>query len=73
MYNLTNKRIAKEGLTLIELLITIAVIAIVAAISIPVIANVLESSRDNAAAAMETEINNFTEKYSEAGGYTYNS
>ena len=34
-----------KGLTLIELLITIAVIAIVAAISVPVITNVIGDSR----------------------------
>jgi prepilin-type N-terminal cleavage/methylation domain-containing protein len=49
-----NKRSREtEGLTLIELLVTIAVIAIVAAISVPVISNVVGSARTNAAGAME--------------------
>jgi uncharacterized repeat protein (TIGR02543 family)/prepilin-type N-terminal cleavage/methylation domain-containing protein len=60
-----------KGLTLIELLVTIAVIAIVAAISIPVITNVIDSSRDNATSSMEAQVQNFIERYSEAGQVLY--
>lgn len=49
----------EEGLTLIELLITIAVIAIVAAISVPVITNVVGSANANAAAQTASDINDF--------------
>jgi prepilin-type N-terminal cleavage/methylation domain-containing protein len=61
----------EEGLTLIELLITIAVIAIVAAISVPVITNVVSSSRDNAAASMAVQANAFIDKYEKSGQVTY--
>jgi prepilin-type N-terminal cleavage/methylation domain-containing protein len=61
----------EEGLTLIELLITIAVIAIVAAISVPVISNVVGSSRDSAADAMTVNAQTFSEKYHESGTLSY--
>jgi type IV pilus assembly protein PilA len=61
----------EEGLTLIELLITIAVIAIVAAISVPVISNVVDSSRTNAAKAMTANAQAFSEKYNESGALSY--
>jgi prepilin-type N-terminal cleavage/methylation domain-containing protein len=62
----------EKGLTLIELLITIAVIAIVAAISIPVITNVIDSSRTSSAGSMEAQVNAFIEKYSQSGEVTFN-
>jgi prepilin-type N-terminal cleavage/methylation domain-containing protein len=62
----------EKGLTLIELLITIAVIAIVAAISIPVITNVIESSRASSAGSMEAQVNAFIEKYAASGAVTFN-
>ena len=63
----------EEGLTLIELLITIAVIAIVAAISVPVISNVVGSSRTNAATSMQEQANSFIDKYLDSGQVTYDS
>jgi prepilin-type N-terminal cleavage/methylation domain-containing protein len=67
-----NKRSREtEGLTLIELLITIAVIAIVAAISVPVISNVVGSARTNAAASMQEQVNTFIDKYLDSGQVTY--
>jgi prepilin-type N-terminal cleavage/methylation domain-containing protein len=57
----------EEGLTLIELLITIAVIAIVAAISVPVISNVVGSSNDNSKEAMQSQVDAFEKKYKESG------
>jgi prepilin-type N-terminal cleavage/methylation domain-containing protein len=60
-----------KGLTLIELLVTIAVIAIVAAISVPVITNVIQSSGDNSASAMEMQIDTFVEKYAASGDISY--
>jgi prepilin-type N-terminal cleavage/methylation domain-containing protein len=57
----------EEGLTLIELLITIAVIAIVAAISIPVITNVIDSSRTSSAASMQAQVDAFADRYTDAG------
>jgi prepilin-type N-terminal cleavage/methylation domain-containing protein len=61
-----------KGLTLIELLITIAVIAIVEAISVPVITNVIGDSRTNSASAMQEQVNSFIEKYTESGEVSYN-
>lgn len=61
-----------KGLTLIELLITIAVIAIVAAISVPVITNVIDSSRTNSASAMEAQINSFIAEHTQAGEVAFN-
>jgi uncharacterized repeat protein (TIGR02543 family)/prepilin-type N-terminal cleavage/methylation domain-containing protein len=71
MYNL-GKRKTERGLTLLELLVTIAVIAIVAAISVPIISNVVGSSRVNAAFAMEDQVNAFIDKYEKTGVVTYN-
>ena len=62
----------EEGLTLIELLITIAVLAIVAAIAVPTITNVVSNTSDRAAASMTEQVKSFVEKYDgAAGGYTY--
>ena len=61
----------EEGLTLIELLITIAVIAIVAAISVPVITNVINDSADNSAAAMQEQVQQFVSEGADAGTVTY--
>jgi prepilin-type N-terminal cleavage/methylation domain-containing protein len=61
----------EEGLTLIELLITIAVIAIVAAISIPVITNVIESSRISSAASMQAQVDAFVDRYTDSGELSY--
>jgi prepilin-type N-terminal cleavage/methylation domain-containing protein len=71
MFIMNKQNRGKEGLTLIELLVTIAVIAIVAAISVPVITNVISSSRDNAAGSMEEQVNSFIDKYLNAGQVTY--
>ena len=57
----------EEGLTLIELLITIAVLAIVAAIAVPVITNVVASSNTNAAAQTASDINSFVDAGNKAG------
>jgi prepilin-type N-terminal cleavage/methylation domain-containing protein len=62
----------EKGLTLIELLITIAVIAIVAAISIPVITNVIDSARTSSAGSMEAQVNAFIEQYAASGKVTFN-
>jgi prepilin-type N-terminal cleavage/methylation domain-containing protein len=71
---ITHKRNrGKEGLTLIELLVTIAVIAIVAAISVPVISNVVGSARTNAVSSMQEQANTFIDKYLDSGQVTYNS
>jgi prepilin-type N-terminal cleavage/methylation domain-containing protein len=61
----------EKGLTLIELLITIAVIAIVAAISIPVITNVIESSRVSSAGSMEAQVNAFIDRYNDSGAVIF--
>ena len=63
----------EEGLTLIELLITIAVIAIVAAISVPVVSNVIEASNDNALAAMNEQVDQFYAEGEESGSVTLNN
>lgn len=65
------KKMGKKGLTLIELLVTIAVLAVVAAIAVPVVGNVINNANEQAVAQTETDIANFTEKYSKSGGYTY--
>jgi prepilin-type N-terminal cleavage/methylation domain-containing protein len=71
MFIINKRNRDKEGLTLIELLVTIAVIAIVAAISVPVISNVVGSSRDNAAAVMQKQVDSFVAKYDKAGKAQY--
>jgi prepilin-type N-terminal cleavage/methylation domain-containing protein len=62
-----------KGLTLIELLITIAVIAIVAAISVPVITNVIADSRTNSAAAMQEQAQAFIDKYESSGDWSFDT
>lgn len=69
------KRLQKKhaGLTLIELLVTIGVLAIVAGISIPLITNVVNTSNERASLQTQTDISAFVEKYSKTDntGYTY--
>jgi type IV pilus assembly protein PilA len=62
-----------KGLTLIELLITIAVIAIVAAISVPVITNVSADSRTNSASAMQEQAQAFIDKYEASGEWSFDT
>jgi prepilin-type N-terminal cleavage/methylation domain-containing protein len=60
-----------KGLTLIELLITIAVLAVVSAIALPVISNVVSSSNSNAAVQTQGDVNDFISKYNAAGETLY--
>jgi prepilin-type N-terminal cleavage/methylation domain-containing protein len=66
---------SRSGLTLIELLVTIGVLAIVAGISIPLITNVVETSNERASLQTQTDITDFVSKYSKTGssGYTYDA
>ena len=61
----------EEGLTLIELLITISVLAIVSAIALPVINNVVSSSNSNALAQTQSDVADFVAKYNAAGAVSY--
>jgi prepilin-type N-terminal cleavage/methylation domain-containing protein len=61
----------EEGLTLIELLITISVLAIVSAIALPVINNVVSSSNSNALAQTQSDVADFVAKYNAAGAVGY--
>jgi prepilin-type N-terminal cleavage/methylation domain-containing protein len=63
----------EKGLTLIELLITIAVLAVVSAIALPVINNVVSSSNSNAAAQTQSDVNDFIAKYNAAGEVLFSS
>ncbi len=63
----------EEGLTLIELLITIAVIAIVAAISVPVVTNVIAASNTNSLDAMQAQVDAFVAEGARSGEVTLNS
>ena len=56
-----------KGLTLIELLITIAVIAVVAAISVPVVSNVIAASNTNSLNAMQEQVDQFVAEAAESG------
>lgn len=60
-----------KGLTLIELLVTIAVLSIVAAIAVPIVNNVVNSSDERASAQTQSDIRAFVDKYNTSGGYTY--
>ena len=60
-----------KGLTLIELLITIAVLAVVSAIALPVINNVVSSSNSNALNQTIKDANDFINKYSKSGVVAY--
>jgi prepilin-type N-terminal cleavage/methylation domain-containing protein len=62
----------EEGLTLIELLITISVLAIVSAIALPVVNNVVASSNSNALAQTNSDVADFVAKYNAAGAVAYN-
>lgn len=63
----------EEGLTLIELLITIAVLAVVAAIAVPVVTNVVSSTNERAGAQTTADIKKFIEKYETVGGITFDT
>lgn len=60
-----------KGLTLIELLVTIAVLAIVAAIAVPVITNVVSAADQRALAQTQADMDGFVDKYNTSGAYTY--
>ena len=62
----------EKGLTLIELLITIAVIAVVAAISVPVVSNVIAASSTNSLSAMQEQVDQFVAEAAESGSVTLN-
>lgn len=63
----------EEGLTLIELLITIAVLAIVAAIAVPVVTNVVSSTNDRALAQTNSDVADFVSKYNNTGVVAFDS
>lgn len=73
--NMEKNRESHLGLTLIELLVTIGVLAIVAGISIPLITNVVETSSKRASLQTQTDITDFVSKYSKTGssGYAYDA
>lgn len=58
---------SQQGLTLIELLITIAVLAIISAIAAPVLINQVEASRYNALIRSLHEVTTFITKWDNAG------
>jgi prepilin-type N-terminal cleavage/methylation domain-containing protein len=58
-----NKLVKDEGLTLIELLITLAVIAIVFAIAVPVFSNVLAGAQSSADSAQASALAAFHDEY----------
>lgn len=60
-----------RGLTLVELLITIAVLAIVSAIALPVINNVVAASNSNAYYQTIKDADAFINKYSKSGVIAY--
>lgn len=64
---------APQGLTLIELLVTIAVLAIVAAIAVPVVIDTVSTADQRAMAQTQADINDFVDKYNTSGAYTYDS
>lgn len=61
----------RSGLTLIELLVTIAVVGIIAVMSIPIISNIISLSNERAIEQLEIDISKFVEKYNKGGAYTY--
>lgn len=61
----------EKGLTLVELLITISVLAIVAAIALPVINNVVAASNNNAYYQTIKDADAFINKYSKSGVVSY--
>jgi prepilin-type N-terminal cleavage/methylation domain-containing protein len=60
-----------KGLTLIELLITIAVLAIVAAIAIPTVNNVINSADDRTLVQVNETVDQFLDRFSEGGTFLY--
>lgn len=61
----------ERGLTLIELLITISVLAVVSAIALPVINNVVTSSNSNAYNQTVKDAQAFIDRYSKGGVVVY--
>lgn len=60
-----------SGLTLIELLITIAVLAIVAAISIPTVTNVINNADDRSLEQVNQTVDEFLDQFAEGGTFLY--
>jgi prepilin-type N-terminal cleavage/methylation domain-containing protein len=60
-----------KGLTLIELLITIAVLAVISAIALPIINNVVSASNSNALNQTIKDASDFINKYSKSGVVAY--
>lgn len=62
---------SKRGSTLIELLVTIAVIAIIAAISVPIINSIIAIAEERVRKQAGERVASFVEEYATAGVYTY--
>lgn len=58
---------SERGLTLVELLIVIALVAVVAAIALPVISGVLSNAQNDASAVSDTNRADFARDWSAAG------
>lgn len=71
MFGMNNNR--ENGLTLIELLITIAVLAVIAAIAIPVVTNVVSTSNARALEEVNTTVDSFLGNFSNGGAFLYSS
>jgi len=62
---------SESGLTLLELLISIAVLAIVAAIAIPSVSNVLGKTELRALEQNNVSVDEFVERFTEGGTFLY--
>jgi uncharacterized repeat protein (TIGR02543 family)/prepilin-type N-terminal cleavage/methylation domain-containing protein len=60
-----------KGLTLIELLVTIAVISVIALISFPTLTNIIGSSRAAATEAIQKQANDFLSRYEASGKVSF--
>jgi len=62
----------QKGMTLLELLVTLGVIAIVSVLAFPIVGNIIPTAQERAVVAAQESVNDFVSKWNDSGAYTFN-